>query len=86
MKVPHIPKIGVCQTSCPPVSSGQCRGDEDLAGDLNPQFDRKLAETLHRIIARITVFPNTDQGFNIEVAGWLQSLIGVVPGHVGELW
>ncbi|MCC5956141.1 MAG: recombinase family protein [Natronohydrobacter sp.] len=51
--------------------------------DLNPQFDRELVETLHKIIARITVFPATDQGVTIEVTGWLQSLIGVVPGHVG---
>lgn len=50
--------------------------------DLNPQFDRELIETLHKIIARITVFPTTDQGFTFEVTGWLQSLIWVVPGHV----
>jgi hypothetical protein len=52
--------------------------------DLNPQFDRELVETLHKIIAKITVFPATDQGVTIEVTGWLQSLIGVVPDHVGE--
>ncbi|MGP9788543.1 hypothetical protein [Roseinatronobacter sp. NSM] len=51
--------------------------------DLNPQFDRELVETLHKIIARITVFPATDHGVTIEVTGWLQSLIGVVPGHAG---
>ena len=47
--------------------------------DLNPQFDRELVETLHRIM----VFPDADQGVTIEVTGWLQSLIGIVPGHVG---
>jgi len=33
--------------------------------DLNPQFDRELVETLHKIIARITVFPATNQGVTI---------------------
>ena len=51
--------------------------------DLTPQFDRKLVETLHKIIAQITVFPATEQGVTVEVRGWLQSLIGDVPGHVG---
>lgn len=55
---------------------------------LNPQFDREPVETRQQIIAKITVFPATNQGVSIGVTRWLPSLIGIVPGHVegGVLW
>lgn len=37
--------------------------------DLNPQCDRELVETLHKIIARVTIFPVTDQWVTVEVTG-----------------